>query len=135
VRGLTCVACLLFGGCAALCDDYGAGPYAPFVRREAADARDIWAKPSWRRARTLLAPPGKPECDAEAAGKPPAAAGDGNAELALRIRLEYERECYRQAELRVRRQLKRLQAAIAEEAAAQRPRVKERRAEPATPVE
>ena len=35
---------------------------------------------------------------------------DPNADLALRIKLEYERECYRQAERRVRDQLQSLQA-------------------------
>ena len=34
--------------------------------------------------------------------------------LALRIRLEYERECYRKAEMRVRVQLEQLQASTAE---------------------
>jgi len=41
---------------------------------------------------------------------PPAAAAD----LALRIKLEYERECYKQAEGRVRARLQRLQAWTAE---------------------
>jgi hypothetical protein len=38
--------------------------------------------------------------------------GDPNASLALRIKLEYERECYRQAELRVRERLHALQGAV-----------------------
>jgi hypothetical protein len=37
-----------------------------------------------------------------------------NADLALRIKLEYERECYRQAEARVREQLRKLQASTSE---------------------
>jgi hypothetical protein len=36
-------------------------------------------------------------------------AGDANADLALRIKLEYERECYRQAEVRMRDRVKQLQ--------------------------
>jgi hypothetical protein len=38
--------------------------------------------------------------------------GDANVSLALRIKLEYERECYRQAELRVRERLHRLQGSV-----------------------
>ena len=37
---------------------------------------------------------------------------DPNKELATRIRLEYDRECYKQAEKRVRSQLERLQAEL-----------------------
>jgi hypothetical protein len=37
-----------------------------------------------------------------------------NAELALRIKLEYERECYRQAEMRVRQRLHLLQSSVGE---------------------
>jgi hypothetical protein len=40
---------------------------------------------------------------------PDDASADPNADLAFRIKLEYERECYRQAERRVRDQLKALQ--------------------------
>jgi hypothetical protein len=40
---------------------------------------------------------------------PDGATQDANAELATRIKLEYERECYRQAEARVRDRLKQLQ--------------------------
>ena len=45
---------------------------------------------------------------------PPNADTDRNAELALRIKLEYERECYRQAEIRVRNRLRQLQGAVGE---------------------
>jgi hypothetical protein len=45
---------------------------------------------------------------------PPNADGDRNAELALRIKLEYERECYRQAEIRVRDRLRQLQGSVSE---------------------
>jgi hypothetical protein len=41
---------------------------------------------------------------------PDSATQDANAELATRIKLEYERECYRQAEARVRDRLKQLQS-------------------------
>jgi hypothetical protein len=45
-----------------------------------------------------------------AAGSPPP--GDADAGLALRIKLEYERECYRQAELRARNRLHQLQESV-----------------------
>jgi len=60
--------------------------------------------------------PGRPESATATAGlaTPTAAeegaANDANADLALRIKLEYERECYRQAEARMRDRLKQLQA-------------------------
>jgi len=80
--------------------------------------------------RALLEAPAEPDCGAAQAPRRPGrpenatataglatpaaaeegAAGDGNADLALRIRLEYERECYRQAEARMRDRLKQLQA-------------------------
>jgi hypothetical protein len=80
--------------------------------------------------RALLETPAEPDCGAgqipRRAGRPesatataglatPAAgeevtANDANADLALRIKLEYERECYRQAEARMRDRLKLLQA-------------------------
>ncbi len=41
---------------------------------------------------------------------------DRNEELALRIKLEYERECYRQAEARVRERLRQLQVSVGETA-------------------
>jgi uncharacterized protein (UPF0548 family) len=39
---------------------------------------------------------------------------DPNAALAMRIKLEYERECYRQAEERVRARLQELQGSVKE---------------------
>jgi hypothetical protein len=45
---------------------------------------------------------------------PPSPEVERNAELALRIKLEYERECYRQAEMRVRERLHQLQSSIGE---------------------
>ena len=51
----------------------------------------------------LLAVPGKPDCEASgqqlaSAAGVPSLPSEKNADLALRIKLEYERECYRQAE-------------------------------------
>ena len=56
----------------------------------------------------LLAPPKEPAC----APKVPGANTGPNANLSQRITLEYERDCYQQAELRVRHRLLRLQAAV-----------------------
>ena len=86
--------------------------------------------------RALLTAQGEPDCDSQggqqradkdrprlAAGRtegataglvvptlPEGGQADPNADLALRIKLEYERECYRQAEARMRERLKQLQA-------------------------
>lgn len=49
-----------------------------------------------------------------AAMVPPGAAVDRDLELAARIKLEYERECYRQAEMRVRERLRQLQSSVGE---------------------
>lgn len=50
-----------------------------------------------------------------AAATPDAAVqSDPNAELALRIKIEYERECYRRAEVQVRDRLQKLQASTSE---------------------
>jgi hypothetical protein len=51
------------------------------------------------------------ESTAAAAGTPPATKG-ADASLALRIKLEYERECYRQAEARTRNRLHQLQGSV-----------------------
>jgi hypothetical protein len=51
---------------------------------------------------------------ASAAMVPPKVDADRNAELAVRIKLEYERECYRQAEIRVRDRLGQLQGSVSE---------------------
>jgi hypothetical protein len=62
--------------------------------------------------------PVEPDCGAQK-GRPEladGAAADPNAELATRIRLEYERECYRQAEARMRDRVKQLQGAKAAKA-------------------
>lgn len=67
----------------------------------------------------LLTVPGKPDCEASgqqlaSAAGVPSLPSEKNADLALRIKLEYERECYRQAESRVREQLRKLQASASE---------------------
>jgi hypothetical protein len=88
----------------------------------------------------LLKPQGPPDCgeaktaDAQPTARGPKAAAanaqhasaavlqpsldteppDRNAELALRVKLEYERECYRQAEARVRDRLRQLQGSVGE---------------------
>ena len=109
---------LMLAGCAAVCDDYQEN-----VSRAHRQSRAVFFK--LREAdEALLAPPAKPECEAKAAqggAQAAAEAADGvpakedaNAALALRIKLEYERECYRQAESRVRRQLQALQQAARE---------------------
>jgi hypothetical protein len=62
--------------------------------------------------RALLASPREPDCE----GKPSASGGDSSSNdvLALRIKLEYDKECYRVAEMNMRERLKRLQASMAE---------------------
>jgi BA14K-like protein len=65
---------------------------------------------------TLLAPPPNFDCSFQAAkvdgGEPPRAQGDSDA--ALRRQLDYERQCYRHAEMILRDRLVRLQAAVGE---------------------
>jgi hypothetical protein len=51
---------------------------------------------------------------ADAQRIPDAEQADPNAELAMRIKIEYERECYRQAEARVRARLQQLQQSVGE---------------------
>jgi hypothetical protein len=67
----------------------------------------------------------QPEPDCEGKPVPADATKNGeptnaNADLALRIKLEYERECYRKAEMRVRDRFKRLRAATSETVSAVR---------------
>ena len=79
--------------------------------------------------RALMQPQGEPGCQLEAPlgseaaeqRQPPArelepnrkqGQGDANAALGLRIRLEFERDCFRRAELQTRDRLHRLQAAV-----------------------
>ena len=74
---------------------------------KAADARPA-AGDSRRMASAVTPEP------APASTVPSSPDADRNAELALRIKLEYERECYRQAEIRVRQRLHQLQSSIGE---------------------
>jgi hypothetical protein len=98
---------LVLGGCAALCDEYTDDSAARSARRAPTAESATFAA----RKAALLRPPRTPACEAEPADKPSGAAPSAaNADLALRIKLEYERECYRQAERRVRAQLLSLQA-------------------------
>jgi len=62
-------------------------------------------------ARALLAPPRKPDCAFHEIGL-----GDTvpNAAEAAHRQLDYERRCYRRAEMQMRARLQRLQAAVAE---------------------
>jgi len=74
-------------------------------------------------SQALLAPQATPDCEGKGQGQQLASTDasavvaprpETNADLALRIKLEYERECYRQAEARVREQLRKLQASTSE---------------------
>jgi len=113
-RRWACWACgLVLGGCAAVCDEYteGLARHRPIAEGATLTARQ----------QALLRPPRRPACEAEPPAKQEAGAAPNSAEanLALRIKLEYERECYRQAEVRVREQLRALQAALAKAAKTQ----------------
>jgi hypothetical protein len=104
---------LMLGGCAALCDEYTDGSVGRAARRAQTAESATFAG----RKAALLRAPTKPECETQTAdvhSAAVAAPSTSNADLALRIKLEYERECYRQAEARVREQLLSLQAAVAE---------------------
>ena len=84
-------------------------PQAPPDCGEAMTADPTAAAADPRRmASTTVAEP------ASAAVVPPSPRVDPNATLALRIKLEYERECYRQAEARVRARLQELQGSVKE---------------------
>jgi hypothetical protein len=75
-----------------------------------------------RPAPSLLTPPTEPACSPSASGsraetRPPqheagSEKSDADASLSQRVRLEFERNCFRQAELRTRTQLLELQAAV-----------------------
>jgi hypothetical protein len=66
--------------------------------------------------RHLLSPPAKPDCAFHDIGL-----GDTvpDAAEAARRKLEYERQCYRRAEMQMRARLRRLQAAVVAQTAAQ----------------
>src|SRR5262249_37475397 len=77
---LSALCALALAGCAPLCEEL-----AEMRARRAFD-------------QALLVAPQKPECgEATARMRPITPASEQDANLALRIRLEYERECYRQA--------------------------------------
>lgn len=131
---------LALAGCAPDYVDYG---YAVSDNVVAAPRKPPAAKRISAPSQALLTPEHKPDCEADAAvaerakspptrvarregeeapantsdvsdaqrPTPPSAA---DADLALRIKLEYERECYKQAEGRVRARLQQLQAWTAE---------------------
>ena len=95
-------------------ESFSDGPVAGSKRQAAKKAVPL---PS----QALLAPQGTPDCESKGqqlastdASVAMAPRPETNADLALRIKLEYERECYRQAEARVRDQLRRLQASASE---------------------
>ncbi len=89
----------------------------------AASKRQVAKKAVPLPSQALLAPQATPDCEGKGQGQQLASTDasavvaprpETNADLALRIKLEYERECYRQAEARVRQQLRKLQASASE---------------------
>jgi hypothetical protein len=112
------VACALsLAGCAQAYSDYTESvPDRPAISPRRQVAKKTIPLPN----QALLVVPGKPDCEAggqqlaSAAVVPPSPPSEKNADLALRIKLEYERECYRQAESRVREQLRKLQASASD---------------------
>ncbi len=89
----------------------------------AASKRQVAKKAVPLPSQALLAPQATPDCEGKGQGQQLASTdasaavaprSETNADLALRIKLEYERECYRQAEARVREQLRKLQASASE---------------------
>jgi hypothetical protein len=122
---LAAIICAALGGCAQDFDfeqEYGAKPVSDSPTPKKRTAR---AKPKIDNA--LLETPAAPDCGTPQTAKrtqpesatasaelttqslPDGVTQDANADLATRIKLEYERECYRQAEARVRDRLKQLQ--------------------------
>ena len=98
---------LALNGCALLCEEADEAFYGREPRARGA--------PAGKLAAAREPPPSPPRCEWDGgegkrlASRAPAET-DANAALALRIKLEYERECYRQAEQRVRARLKKLLA-------------------------
>jgi len=82
------------------------------VRNENAPARAASPTRAPRPSRALMKPLPTPNCD-ESATQPTANTADPNAELARRIRAEYELVCYRIAEALARQRLRQLQVWIA----------------------
>jgi hypothetical protein len=129
-RILAAVVCAaMLGGCAQDFDlDQEFKPYYPPNSADSvAPKRVAKAKPKAQPAdRALLEAPSEPDCGASKRPTRPGTAAataelatqslndsaEPNADLAMRIKLEYERECYRQAEQRMRDRVKRLQASV-----------------------
>ena len=90
------------------CEDVRTAATTQSARTEPKDTsrKDVSEEPG----RTALSP-GASAGPASAA-TPPSGANDAEAVLAMRIKLEYERECYRLAELRARGRLKQLQDSV-----------------------
>jgi hypothetical protein len=116
---LAALACaVMLGGCGQglKIDEVYGGYYPPNSANSVAPKRVAQVKPKPpATARALLKTPSEPDCGVQK-GRPESAdsaSTDPNAELATRIRLEYERECYRQAEARMRDRVKQLQSAKA----------------------
>jgi hypothetical protein len=115
---LVSLGAFLLLGCAAEYSQQGSRPQS---------AKSIIPLPE----RALMQPQGEPGCESEAPREKSSEGGaeqrqsqrewepnhkqgqgDTNAALGLRIRLEYERDCFRRAELQTRDRLHRLQAAV-----------------------
>lgn len=102
-------------GCAAQASHFPASHFqADYFETGAAERRAELARP-----RAIPLPPAElltrttpPSCEADAKGLPPPEGADADqAQLAHRLRLEFERDCYKAAEARTRQRLARLQAA------------------------
>ncbi|MET0195032.1 MAG: hypothetical protein ABW200_16860 [Hyphomicrobiaceae bacterium] len=132
------VCALVLGGCATQeikVDEVYGGYYPSDSANSVAPKRVAKAKSKPKSAdRALLETPPEPDCGVQnSPGRPqtasaarevttqsiPDSTGDPNADLAMRIKLEYERECYRQAEARTRDRLKQLQTSKAAKGGAQ----------------
>jgi hypothetical protein len=116
-KGLHHAAVLVIAVCAATLvgcaeypyDDYDISPTASKNTERGSRAR----MPD----RALLTAQPEPDCEVKPTASDAAKSAeqsDPKVGLALRIKLEYEKECYRKAEVRVRDRLKRLQASTAE---------------------
>jgi len=131
---LAAIVCAALGGCAEDFD-FDEGPGAkPVSDSPTPKKRTARAKPKIDTA--LLETPAAPDCGMAQTAKrtqpesatasaelttqslPDGATQDANADLATRIKLEYERECYRKAEARVRDRLKQLQTSTSQAAKA-----------------
>ena len=123
--------CLLaVGGCAPGYGDYidSAERPAGKARRTATAAVSTPLRPIQAPRQALLEPISQPDCEIAdrpgglgaadahrtASVEPMPAQPPADAELALRIKVEYEKECYKQAEQRVRARLQGLQTWTAE---------------------